>query len=204
MLDVENEIDESMKFLASAKRSWCQSVVVNSNHDAMLKDWLRAQSHKKDPLNAELYLRAELFMHQSIRNNPNKEPCLLEWAIRESEVRNGTKRPGKLARFLDEDESFVICKNFGEGVEMGMHGHRGPNGSRGSIYSFAKMGRKSVIGHSHVAGNHEGCLQVGLSGLKDQGYNSGPSSWSHTHALIYPSGKGTLVTIYNGKWRARS
>ncbi|QZO00634.1 hypothetical protein [Chenggangzhangella methanolivorans] len=36
------------------------------------------------------------------------------------------------------------------------------------------------------------------------GYNNGgASSWSETHAIIYPNGKWTHVTLQKGKWRAR-
>ena len=203
-LVVEEEIDQARDFLRDTRRKFCQGVVVNSNHDAMLKDWLRTRSHKDDPVNAEFLLEAELFMYRSIRGNPDREPRLLEWAITRSELHDGVKpkQAGRLARFLDEDESFLICNNFSGGWEMGMHGHRGPNGARGSLLGFARMGRKSMVGHSHTAGNREGCMQVGLSGVKVMSYTRGPSSWSHTHGIVYPGGKGTLVTLYNGKWRA--
>ncbi len=78
----------------------------------------------------------------------------------------------------------------------------GPNGARGNIKAFAKMGRKCIIGHGHGAGQHEGAMQVGVMGNLDMGYNVGPSNWSHTYALVYPNGKRTLVTIWNGKDRA--
>ena len=193
---VEDEIADVGKFLNAAYRSWCKSVVVYSNHDHMLKEWLGLTSHKKDPMNAEFYLEAELFMHRRIRALPTTDPQLLAWAVKHFSPLNCG------VHFLFEDESFILCPDANGGIECGMHGHRGPNGSRGSLRNVARMGRKSVIGHSHTAGIFEGCYQVGLSGLMKQGYNKGPSSWTHTHCVIYENGKRSLVTIHDGKWRA--
>ena len=193
---VEDEIADVTKFLHAADRSWCKNVVVYSNHDHMLKEWLGLTSHKTDLINAEFYLEAELYMHRQLRVNPRSAPPLLAWAV------NRAAPPNNSARFLYEDESFVICPDANGGIECGMHGHRGPNGARGAIRNIARMGRKSVIGHSHTAGIFEGCYQVGLSGLMEQGYNRGPSSWTHTHCVVYANGKRSLITLHKGKWHA--
>ena len=212
----EQEVDGVAYFLERANRDFCQSVIVNSNHDQMMKEWTRLADYRKDPENAEFFLRLELFMHEQIRKEPHLEPKLLKWAVGEAIARRVGRQHGLIARaivegaggmkstatFLREDESFIVAPDANGGIELGMHGHRGPNGARGSLFNIAKMGRKSVIGHSHSAGIHEGCYQVGLSGKMDQGYNAGPSSWSHTHCVIYKNGKRTLVTMYAGKWRA--
>ncbi len=87
------------------------------------------------------------------------------------------------------------------GVELGMHGDRGPNGSRGSIKNLRRIGVKSIIGHSHTPGIEEGCYQVGTSTVLNLEYANGPSSWLNTHCLLYPNGKRTLVNIIDGKWR---
>ena len=196
---VQEEVQKTYDFLVRAKRFWCKSVVVNSNHDQMLQEWLQSTSHKTDPENAIFYLKAELFVHDWVARYSHKSsPPLLQWAIT-------TANPTKSilwALFLEEDESFILCPDANGGIECGMHGHRGPNGARGTIKSFARMGRKSVVGHSHTAGIFEGCYQVGLSGRMNLIYNKGPSSWTHTHCVIYKNGKRTLVTIHNGKWRA--
>ena len=194
--NIKDEIIDVAKFLNKADRSWCNSIVVYSNHDHMLKEWLRLTSHKTDPLNAEFYLEAELFMHRQLKDNPTVDPQLLAWAIE----RSGPFSPSPT--FLFEDESFILCPDASGGIECGMHGHRGPNGSRGTIRNIARMARKSVIGHSHTAGIFEGCYQVGLSGKMYLIYNKGPSSWTHTHCIIYENGKRSLVTTHNGKWKA--
>lgn len=68
--------------------------------------------------------------------------------------------------------------------------------------SLARVAVRLNIGHSHSAAILVGVYQAGLCGLLDQGYNSGPSSWSHTQIVTYGSGKRTLVTLIDGKWRA--
>lgn len=88
------------------------------------------------------------------------------------------------------------------GIEVGSHGHVGPNGSRGSVKSQARIGMKSVIGHSHSPGIRDGAYQVGTSSRLNLEYVRGPSSWLHTHCVIYANGKRTLINIINGEWRA--
>ena len=90
--------------------------------------------------------------------------------------------------FLQRDQSYTICD-----IEVGFHGDKGPNGSRGTIQSFAKVGPKTIIGHSHSPGIHEGVYQVGVSTRLDLEYVSGPSSWLQTHCIIYNSGHRTVL-----------
>ena len=191
-VSVKKELDEVNHFLDTiAHRHDCSTIVVNSNHDNFLKEWLKVGNYKKDPVNAEIFLKAELFMHEQLRRNPEQEPRLLQQLLQNKGV-----------KFLDEDESFVICRDANGGIECGMHGHRGANGARGSLQAFARMGRKCIVGHSHTAGIFEGAWQVGLSGKMEQGYNVGPSSWSHSHCVVYANGKRAMITMYDGQWRA--
>jgi hypothetical protein len=65
------------------------------------------------------------------------------------------------------------------------------------------MGRKANIGDKHSAGIYDGLYVAGIMGALDQGYNSGPGSWSQSNILTYPNGKRAIQTIYDGKVRAR-
>ena len=98
--------------------------------------------------------------------------------------------------FLPRDDSYLI-----EGIEVGFHGDQGPNGARGNARSFARVGVRTVVGHSHSPGIYGTCYQVGTSSRLKLEYNKGPSSWLNTHCIIYPNGKRSLVSIINGKWR---
>ena len=100
-------------------------------------------------------------------------------------------------RFLEPDESFTI-----EGIEVGYHGHYGLNGARGNRRSFARIGIKVVIGHTHSPGICEGAYQTGTMSRLRLEYVRGPSSWLHTDCVIYDNGKRTLVNIINGRTHA--
>jgi hypothetical protein len=198
---VDEELQHTASFLDGlAHRDWCETVVVESNHDNALERWLRDDPgwYARDPVNAEIFLELQLRKYQSIGKWDGSDDrfLLIEFAL---------KRFGGLTskyKFLHEDESFVICHDHGGGIECGLHGHNGPNGSRGGINAFVKTGRKKNIGHSHTAGIHDGVYQSGVSGELDMGYNVGPSSWSHSHTVTYSNGKRAIVTMWNGKWRA--
>ena len=83
--------------------------------------------------------------------------------------------------FLKRDDSLVFD---GLEIELAFHGDQGNHGARGSINSFAKIGPKSVIGHSHSPGIMEGVYQVGVTARLDLEYATGPSGWMHTHCII--------------------
>lgn len=173
-----------------------QTLVVSSNHNDALHRWLKEADWKKDPVNMGFFLKCSMIVTEAIKDQ-NYNFHLLEHLYREL-----FKKIDENLTFLQEDESFVICEDANGGIECGMHGHLGPNGSRGGFRAFAKMGRKANIGHTHTAGIHEGVYTAGTASELDMEYNRGPSSWSHSHILTYPNGKRAIVTMWNGKWRA--
>jgi hypothetical protein len=190
---VLDEIKDVGRFLHESQRDFCQTYVVNSNHDNHLDQWLRETEWRDDMLNAEFYIDAQRELLRCIREGDSVN--MLEWAI-------GANMDAPDAVFLHQDESKVICHDNSGGIEMGMHGDMGPNGARGSFRNLAKIGRKACIGHSHSAGIYEGIYVAGVSGTLEMGYNSGPGSWSHSHIVVYPNGKRSIITMGNNKWRA--
>lgn len=164
-------------------------VVVDSNHDRDFERWLRETDYREDPLNAEFFLEAQLQKYRSIRSDTDFHAC--EWALRKFGA-------PKKVRFLREDESFIIAGD----IECGMHGHLGPNGSRGSPANLARVGRKANTAHTHSASIVDGLYTAGVTAKLRQGYNRGPSSWSHSHILTYPNGKRAIITTKRMKWRA--
>lgn len=192
--NVERELDRTAALLGICRRKWCRTVVVDSNHDQHLTRWLREADHKADPVNAQFYLKAQARLYNAIAAKDDNFH-LLEWALREFDC-------PKDVRFLRQDEAYIICDEAGGGIECGMHGDLGPNGSRGSIRGISKLGRKANIGHSHSAGIHDGIYQAGTSSRLRLEYTKGPSSWSHSHIVTYRSGKRAIVCMYAGKWRA--
>lgn len=192
---VEAEIAEAAHFVAEASRPWCETIVVASNHDRALERWLRDTDLRDDPVNASFYLEANTAAYQAIRVE-NRRFYVVEWAFRTLCLFLWP------VTFLHQDDEYIICPSANGGIELGMHGDKGVNGAKGSLRGFAKMGRKCVVADSHTAGWYEGAVQVGVMGALDQEYNEGPSSWSHTNALVYPNGKRALFTIWRGQWHA--
>lgn len=190
--DVRKEINRVAQFLAvESFRPFCKTVVVGSNHDAALLRWLREADFKLDPLNAEFYLDAQRRVYEAMRKK-TKNFHLLRDLLCEAGA--------DTARYLADDESFVICPASG-GIECGMHGHNGANGARGSLYGFARMGRRVNVGHAHSAAISGDAFVAGTSSKLRMSYTTGPSSWSHSHIVTYPNGCRTILTLWNGKYR---
>lgn len=173
-------------------RPWCETIVVDSNHDEALEKWVReaGKTIDLDYVNTIYWHELKLAKLKAIRYG-NDDFHMLEYAL--------TQVCDTKARFLREDESFIIAREFGGGIECGNHGHRGPGGSRGAPVSLSKMGRKSNYGHIHGCVIMLGAWWAGVMGALDQGYNKGPSNWTHSLIVTYSNGKRAMVTIWNMK-----
>jgi hypothetical protein len=203
---LENELKDTAKLLERYVRPFSQIVIVDSNHDdTWLKLWLREYDYRKDPANAEIFLKMQSYLYRSIRGdkeqpelrtsrNPKmvRDVNMLEFALREI---GGFSK----AKFLLADESFLTC---GRKIENGMHGHLGLGGKHGTPEGLSKMGRKANTAHTHSTGIYNGLYVAGTSSKLRWEYAKGPFSWTHSHIVTYPNGKRTIVTIYDGKWRA--
>lgn len=193
--DSRKEVAATAEFLKRTQRSWCKSVVCDSNHDNMLTRWLREGDYREDHVNAIFFLECQLRVYRALRESYDRDYHLLEDLCYEAGL-------SKEVKFLREDESFILCPEKGDGIECGMHGHRGIDGSRGTPAQYARMGRRANTGHTHRAGIHDGVYTSGLLGLLNMIYNVGPSSWSHSIILTYPNGKRTIVTFWDRHWAA--
>lgn len=189
--DVRAEIERCAAFLREHTYPETQNVVVASNHDNFVSRWISAADWRDDPTNAEFYLETALEMVRGTRLGPGGLQCPDPFAY-------WLGRAGlPQTRVLGGDESLLLG-----GVELGMHGDRGPNGARGSIRNLRRIGVKSVVGHSHSPGEDEGSTQVGTSTRLRLEYNGGPSSWLNAHAIVGADGKRQLVVIVDGKFTA--
>jgi hypothetical protein len=190
---VEDEIDECALFIDQHTREGQRIIFAPSNHPDALARWVEDTDWKYDPENCEFYLKTALAMAVSARMAESGasyiDPFVYWMNIKLKRVDQ--------CEFPVRDQSVMIA-----GIECGMHGDKGPNGSRGNIRGFGKIGVKSIIGHSHTPGVIDGVYQVGTSSRLRLEYSGGPSSWMHCHCLIYPNGKRTLLWIIDGEWRA--
>ena len=191
--NVSNECEELALFFAKeAHRDHVTSVVVESNHDNALEKWLNEEDYRDDPENALFFLKWQLAIYTAIAEN-NNDFHLLEQVLNSY---------AKLTNFifLDEDSSYVICPEHG-GIELGMHGHLGANGSRGGAVNLSKIGRRANVGHMHSACIRDGLYVAGTCAMNPS-YAKGPSSWSISFIVTYPNGKRAMITCWEGKWRA--
>lgn len=192
-------IDEETRlcttFLRATQRDWCRSVVVASNHNDALMRWLRETDPRGDPTNMKVWCELNLEWHRRIEAGDSGFD-LFRFAL----ARHDAYLLDDIV-FVPRNGTYQVCQDSG-GIECGAHGDEGPNGSRGSLLNLGRVSTKMVIGHGHSAGILDGVMMVGLCGSMDQGYNSGPSGWSHSQGVIYPNGKRTLLTIIDGRYRA--
>jgi hypothetical protein len=167
---------------------------VRSNHDQAFKRWLQDPNGVKDAVNARYWHEMNSVLLKQI------ELGTQNFDIFQHAMTRIAKQDGldfKNIYFLEEDESLII-----HGIEHGMHGHRGPNGARGTPAAFRQLGTKANTGHTHSAGIVDGVYTAGVLATLDMGYNAGPSSWSQSNIVTYPSGKRAIFTQHGRKWRA--
>lgn len=192
---VVSELKLTADTLSQMKRKWCRTVVVNSNHDRHLTQFLREIDWRQDFENAETILTLTLAALKSIRGRDDNFN-MLEFAL----GLTGLKTADYV--FLREDESDVLLKHIEGGIECGLHGDRGANGAKGSSRTFANAARRTNTADKHYGAITDGNYQAGLSGMLDMRYNKGMSSWTQSHVITYMNGKRAIVGIYAGQWRA--
>lgn len=188
---VMDDLIDTGRVLESMEREFSQTMVVESNHDLALSRWLDDPkcNIKDDPANGALYHKLNAAIYDAIQNGDDTFN-VLDYALRNVAGCDFS------AIFLTTDESFKIA-----GIECGVHGHNGINGSRGAPKQFMKLGRLNT-GHTHTASIFGGVYTAGVSGSLDMGYNVGASSWSQTHIITYANGQRTLIDFKNGKFFA--
>lgn len=163
-------------------------VVVPSNHDDFLMRWLERGEDGVEPENRYLYHWLSWMMLRDANPRTGEMPNPLELALADD-----LDHPR--VRFLKMDESFRLGN-----IELGMHGHLGPNGARGTIRNLSQIGTRSVVGHSHSPGIWQGVYQAGTNSNYRLGYNPGPSSWLHSDVLVHANGRRQMVHFVGGRW----
>jgi hypothetical protein len=194
---IDGELRDCASFLRATQRDDCRSVVVASNHNDALLRFLKEADPRQDPLNAETWCELNLEWIRRTRQDPDGRFDLFRYAV-------GRHDPALLDEviFVPRGGSYLICQDHG-GIECGLHGDEGPNGSRGSPANLNRVSVRMTIGHGHSPAILDGVHMVGLVGLLEQGYNNPSlSSWAHTNGIAYPNGRRSLITIQDGKWRA--
>lgn len=192
---IEEELAETVDYLLRTtfiEGVQFENIIVSSNHNDHLTQWFASIDIKQEPWNAKFYHKMMYRIIESMEKTPTGVEHInpFEAFCVDIGIPN--------TRFLKRDESFCIAD-----VELGVHSDKGANGSRGSIGQFSNLPSKYVLGHSHTPGIVFGAYQTGTSSFLKLDYTTGLSSWSHTHCIVYESGKRQLITVKNGKWRAK-
>ena len=191
---VVKNIKSVVNVLELMNRDYCLTVIVESNHDLALQRWLKTADYKTDPANAVFFLECQLATYKAIQCGKS-EFSIFNWALNRVGMSHELH-----VKCLRTDESFMICGD--EGIECGMHGHLGINGSRGGAAGFARLGSRTNVGHSHSAKIVDGVYYAGVTGMLKMGYNKGITTWSNSHIVTHVDGSRQIITIINGKWRA--
>jgi hypothetical protein len=173
---------QTLKDLYKATSGKTELVVVKSNHDEHLNRYLEEGRFATDPLN--LKLSAQLAVAYLNGKDPLKEGLKL---IDPQIVSKCT--------WVSRDDDYKVL-----GWQLGCHGDLGSNGSKPTLLQLEQSVGKCIIGHSHTPGILRNVYQVGTSTKLKMDYNRGPSSWLHTHALLYPDAQVQLVNFIDGKY----
>ena len=194
MESVERNMMITAEFLKLTERDFSQSVIVESNHDHHFSVWLKNGDYRKDPVNAEFFLKSQARVYQAIRERDE------DFSIFQHTLSEMVPSLEKYI-WLGEDDSFKLCDDGDGGIEYGMHGHLGANGSRGTPMQFTKFGPRIWIGHGHAAMAFDGMMRTGVFAL-DMKYNRGPSSWNQVFGVTHVTGKRQLVWINDDQYRS--
>lgn len=188
---IEDELKLTLKYIHDTTPVGVENIIVSSNHNDHLYRWLNDAEPKYEPWNAKIYHELMYMMldKMKVTGNTFEFQNPLELWVKQQKSKH-------IINFVGRDDSYKICE-----IEISNHGDAGINGSRGSILQFSRLAYKSVIGHSHSPGICRGAYQVGTSSHLKLEYVKGPSSWCHTHCVIYSNGKRQLLFIINGKWK---
>ena len=194
LTNVEKELDQTFKFIDEHTPKNVINVFVPSNHSHdFLRRWINDTDPRQDPENCVFWAKTFSAMCESAHMAKNGEKYIepfTYWAKRKLKT-------ASQGVFLDYDQSYQVL-----GVELGMHGHHGANGARGSLLSFGRIGVKSISGHGHSPAIKDGAYRTGTSTYLRLGYNVGLSSWLQTHCVEYANGKRCLLNIIDGEFRA--
>lgn len=180
--DVFEEINRITSFIRHTPTT--TNIVVNSNHDNRFDRWIKDSDWKKDIKNSRAYL------------------WLADLAI------NSNNDKGILANILDNDPTInhkVHTLGLNDsyrigGIEVGMHGHIGINGSRGSLMQFKRLNIPTITGHSHSPGCYDDAYAVGTSTFLRIGYNVGASNWAQAHCIIHKNNIVQHVMFTRGNY----
>lgn len=174
--NLEDELKKMFIELDWFEQNMEKTIVVASNHDDMLDRALVLNDWRNNLKNAEIFVK---MLHLTLSGlAPNG---IIPYYIKSS---------FKKIIALNTNDSFIR-----NNVELAIHGHKGPNGSKGSVQSFSRLATKMIIGHGHSPQIMNGCYQVGVSCNLNHEYNDGLSGWAYASCTLSKSGKRQMIIL---------
>jgi hypothetical protein len=168
---------------------------VYSNHSSeFFERYLTNFQFVDEPWNDTLFvsaLRNGLLMEENIT-----QKGLELIALDDKTNRLRGKRLPKNIHCLDLDEGFIL-----NGYQLGVHGHKGKNGSKGSPSAMKEGYGKIISAHTHTPEINGDCITVGTSSIIPLNYQKGqPGTSMPANAVLYENGLAQLLPIIIGKW----
>lgn len=174
--DLKAELNQMKEELQWFETHMNKTLVIASNHDDML-DRAMWQSDWRDNLkNAVIFV--------------DMLKLTLSGKAKDGVIPYTINNTFKNIKALGVNDSYIH-----RDVELALHGHKGPNGSKGNSNSFSKLSTKTIIGHSHSPQINGGCYQVGISCQMQHGYNKGLSGWAYNGVTLNKHGKRQSITL---------
>lgn len=164
-----------------------QVIVKYGNHEDFLYRWLERGGYIDEPQNHKLGVNIANALLNEGYNNPFEYAMKKKFKIDNPEM----------VKFLNVDDSFIV-----NGIENGAHGDKGPNGTRNpGLAGLEKCYGSCNTGHTHTAGILRNVFRVGTTSYLKVSYNTGPSSWTHTHLIQHPNGSRQLINCIDGEYK---
>jgi hypothetical protein len=168
---------------------------VYSNHSSeFFERYLTDLEFTNEPWNDNLFVSA-------LRNGLLMEENLIKKGLELIALEDKTNRlKGKSlpknVHCLDLDEGMIL-----KGYQLGVHGHRGVNGARGSPNGMKSSYGRGIFGHIHTPEINGDCITVGTSSIIPLDYQKGqPGTSMPANGVLYENGLAQLIPIIVGKW----
>jgi hypothetical protein len=183
-------LESELNTLGNTLKKWTSEfsktkfIVTKGNHDLWLTKYLQQGEYalKEQAHNHRFALSLAPYVLDE--KNP-----IAEYINKKFNLKNIT--------WLEVDDDFKVLKQ-----QLGYHGHKGSNSGKSSAAGLELSQGMGIFGHTHTCSVLRGVMIVGTSTKLKLSYNKdGASSWTHSSALLYPSGHKTLIIVVEGNYK---
>lgn len=161
--------------------------IIDSNHHDFLHRYLMGDKYIKDKENRAFGRRIATLFGES---NDMPVEAAMKYVL-------GGKMP-KNIHFLKRGQDFRLG-----GTQLSAHGHKGPNGARGSFPSLKTAYGRILFGHTHMIRQEGNALTCGTLAKIPMEYQLGqPATSIHGAGILYEGGLIQAIPIINGIYKA--